>query len=217
MKTLTMTQLSIIANRISEKDGATLTDDKMQEYMDRARVKYARKSDVTGQGMNEGYCFADGAFYCENREDAIKEIRKDVKEFPMFFRDAEQLHLYTKKQLTEMSDEGLMETAYHNNYYYYTEWNDDRELDVDGWYTEDGTRIEIDANDEPYITDLVKDKVNPNDYEITEHGDADFNEWINSDNVIQKGEDKFIEQTTQWKKEFTRAELREFFEREYNN
>jgi hypothetical protein len=47
--------------------------------------------------------------------------------------------------------------------------------------------------------------------------DADFNEWINSDNVIQKGEDKFIEQTTQWKKEFTRAELREFFEREYNN
>jgi len=39
-------------------------------------TKYARKDSVTGKGMNEGFCFGDGDFYCESEEDAITQSKK---------------------------------------------------------------------------------------------------------------------------------------------
>jgi len=39
--------------------------------------------------------------------------------------------------------------------------------------------------------------------------------WIEDGNVVQTGEDSYIEQTTQWNKTFTKKELIAFFIREY--
>jgi len=40
-------------------------------------------------------------------------------------------------------------------------------------------------------------------------------DWIEDGNVVQTGEDSYIEQTTQWNKTFTKKELIAFFIREY--
>ena len=40
-------------------------------------------------------------------------------------------------------------------------------------------------------------------------------DWIDDGNVIKIGEDTYIEQTTQWVREFTKQELIDFFKREY--
>ena len=40
-------------------------------------------------------------------------------------------------------------------------------------------------------------------------------DWMNDGNVIKVGEDTYIEQTTQWKKKFTKEELTKFFIKEY--
>ena len=42
-------------------------------------------------------------------------------------------------------------------------------------------------------------------------------DWMNNGNVIKVGEDTYIEQTTQWKKKFTKEELTKFFIKEYLN
>lgn len=41
-----------------------------------------------------------------------------------------------------------------------------------------------------------------------------FLKWLKSDNVIKTDKNQFIEQTTQWRKTFTRKELWEFYLRE---
>jgi hypothetical protein len=42
-----------------------------------------------------------------------------------------------------------------------------------------------------------------------------FNEWIADDNAIKIGDDIWIEQTTQYSKQFTTDELKQFFKKEY--
>ena len=41
-------------------------------------IKYARKCDITNEGMNEGYCIQDGLMYIKYEEDMIKHLRKKV-------------------------------------------------------------------------------------------------------------------------------------------
>lgn len=60
--------------------------------------KWARKCDITGEPMNEGYVFGDGAKYIKHKEDAEKEA---LKFYPS------------------------MEAAYQDDYYYYTDWPED--------------------------------------------------------------------------------------------
>ena len=38
-------------------------------------MKYARKCDVTGEGMNAGWVWGDGAFYTKYEEDTLNECR----------------------------------------------------------------------------------------------------------------------------------------------
>lgn len=47
--------------------------------------------------------------------------------------------------------------------------------------------------------------------------ESDFVEWIEDGNAMLKKNGKWIEQTTQWRKEFTFDELKKFFKREYLN
>lgn len=50
-----------------------------------------------------------------------------------------------------------------------------------------------------------------------EEVNEEFETWLQSDNVVKVGEDKYKEQTTQWKKEFTRFQLKQFFIREFQD
>jgi len=58
--------------------------------------KFARIDSVTGEGINEGYCFNDGDFYCGSSLDALDKC--------------EELGYLT------------MEEAYDDGIYYWTEW-----------------------------------------------------------------------------------------------
>ena len=43
-------------------------------------MKYARKCDVSGKGMNEGYCINDGQMYIKEESDMIAHLRGLEKE-----------------------------------------------------------------------------------------------------------------------------------------
>ena len=88
------------------------------------RILYARQCDITGEGMNEGYCIQDGHMYIKYVEDMIKQLR----EFDV------ELSLRTPL------DEELLNIYYDDEYYYWTEW----ECEDDLQYEEvNGKLIEI--------------------------------------------------------------------------
>jgi|TARA_Y100000361_G_scaffold4671_1_gene4054 hypothetical protein len=41
--------------------------------------------------------------------------------------------------------------------------------------------------------------------------------WLKSNNVVKLDNNKYIEQTTQWKKEFTLKELKAYYKKEFIN
>jgi hypothetical protein len=117
-------------------------------------TKYARKCDVTGKGMNEGYCFGDGVFYCHSYEHAIYEVRQDSQvgsigwtneneEGKVILEPFELYHEFTEEELAAMSDDDIMSVAYGNAYYYHSEWGEDEADYEDEYYLEDGTLIEV--------------------------------------------------------------------------
>lgn len=77
---------------------------------------YARRCDATGRGMNEGYVVGDGEMYFSEKEHLISWIRN-------------------RGGMEGLSDEFILDEAYSNEEYYYTEWD---EPDNDVWYDEDG-------------------------------------------------------------------------------
>lgn len=91
--------------------------------------KFARVCDVTGKGMNEGWCWGDGSFYTATKEATIAELRKD---YP---------------QHKDMTDEELLSWAYEvEEVLYWTEWYDEDLEDQGYYYTADGEEIEIEEN-----------------------------------------------------------------------
>jgi len=77
-------------------------------------TKYARKCDITGEGMNEGYCIQDGMMYIKGHHDMLQHI-------------------------TDETDFETIEEAYDEEYYYYTEWKDEDEyeyIEINGVLTE---------------------------------------------------------------------------------
>jgi hypothetical protein len=96
------------------------------------RILYARKCDITGEGMNEGYCIQDGLMYIKYEKDMIKHIREVEKEG----------NLEYDKDVSEgrLTDDFLLNDYYEADYYYWTEW----ECEDDLQYEEvNGKLIEI--------------------------------------------------------------------------
>ena len=88
------------------------------------RILYARQCDITGEGMNEGYCIQDGLMYIKYVEDMIKHLRE----------------LDVELSLRTPLDEELLNVYYDDDYYYWTEW----ECESDLQYEEvNGKLIEI--------------------------------------------------------------------------
>lgn len=71
--------------------------------------KFARTCDVTGEGMNEGWCWGDGMFYSKYKQDTINELRKECLE------------------QEDLSDDELLEWACEEDILYWTEWYDEDE------------------------------------------------------------------------------------------
>lgn len=86
-----------------------------QDLIDRtSNQTFARKCDVTGEGMNEGYVFGDGTDYFKYEKDALAHA------ISLGYKDLQE--------------------SYDDDAHYYTEWEeeDDREYEL-----VNGTLIEI--------------------------------------------------------------------------
>jgi len=83
---------------------------------------YARQCDVTREGMNEGYVFCDGVFYCKYKIDAIAEIRKDMRKDEFLFGGDNGKPDPNPNGLT---DDEILELSHENNYHYWTNWDED--------------------------------------------------------------------------------------------
>ena len=69
---------------------------------------------------------------------------------------------------------------------------------------------------EEYYNDLIQEHHDLSHEEITDMVDVGMMiHWMNDGNVEKIGEDTYIEQTTQWKKEFTMVELEKFYMKEF--
>jgi len=80
--------------------------------MENSTEKFARKDSVTGKGINEGFCFGDGDFYCLNQTDAERHAEK------IGFKDLEE--------------------AYEEEAYYWTEWEVE---EGESWYDAEGNEF----------------------------------------------------------------------------
>ena len=99
--------------------------------------RYARKCDVTGKGMNEGWCWGDGSFYTSTLEVTIKELRSDINDGAYDFDE------FGKETLLKMSDDELMTYAYDNDVFYWTEWYSEELEEGDTYFDEEGNEHEI--------------------------------------------------------------------------
>ena len=86
--------------------------------------KFARRCDATGRGMNEGYVVGDGELYFSEVEHLISWLR-------------------SRGGMESLSDEFILNEAYNEDEYYYTEWEEVDE-DEDEWYDEDGNEYNND-------------------------------------------------------------------------
>ena len=83
--------------------------------------KYARKCDATGRGMNEGFVVKDGELYFSEEQHLINWLRG-------------------RGGMEGLSDKFILNEAYEQEEYYYTEWE---EIDDDVYYDEDGNEYEL--------------------------------------------------------------------------
>lgn len=70
-------------------------------------MEYARKCDVTNEGMNEGWCWGDGIFYTKYEDDTIKELRSQFE-----------------SSIGVQTDDELLEWAVGEDILYWTEWEE---------------------------------------------------------------------------------------------
>ena len=84
------------------------------------RILFARQCDITKEGMNEGYCIEDGLMYIKYEKDMIKHIREIEKEG----------NLEYDKDISEgrLTDDFLLNEYYDDEYYYWTEWECESDL-----------------------------------------------------------------------------------------
>lgn len=135
---------------------------------------WARKCDVTGQGMNEGYVWGDGQFYCINddsvallefrkdRKHIISYIPKDVTDIDFFDNwleedDEEYLSAIDRVKENKDTDEDLRSLSYLFDLHYWTEWeckDDIQYVEIDGVMYEEG--------EEEFNMAIEMDKVAPN-------------------------------------------------------
>ena len=96
---------------------------------------FAHKCNISGDGMNDGWCWYDGAFYTSTLEITLKECRKERED--ILYDIDEDVKLQDESEYTEFiealkraksnteTDDDLLLIAYQTGYLYYTEWYED--------------------------------------------------------------------------------------------
>ena len=77
----------------------------MDKTMSNTREQYARKCDITGEGMNDGYVVGDGFMHIKYEKDLIALLRS-----------------WNVDEDNELSDEYILAESYQLGEYYWTEW-----------------------------------------------------------------------------------------------
>jgi len=108
-------------------------------------TNWARRCDITGEGMNEGWCWGDGSFYTSTLDITLKECRKDrehilydVDEDAVIEDESEHdkfIEALERAKSNTETDDDLLYIAYQTGYLYYTEWyceDDIQFVEVDG-------------------------------------------------------------------------------------
>ena len=116
-------------------------------------MKYARRCDVTGHGMNSGYVWEDGVFYTKDLETTLAELRKDRSAVMQDLKYVTEYDIEDSSRWDEFeqarrrayggieTDDDLLTLAYLTGMLYYTEWD----CPEDCQYEEvDGKLIELD-------------------------------------------------------------------------
>ena len=93
--------------------------------------KFARRCDITGRGVNEGYVFGDGELFFAEREDLIRHLNK---------LDWEDANGNRSKDIDEDNVDELLEFFYNEDMYYYTEYD---EVDEDEYFDAEGNEYTL--------------------------------------------------------------------------
>ncbi len=104
-------------------------------------VVYARRCDKTGEGMNSGWLFGDGAMYIKYKEDVIAELRGP--NWKDFWTDM--------KPPSERTDDEVLDAAFEQDICYWTEWDPSEE---DEWYTAHGCLLDTKERVSLYTQEL---------------------------------------------------------------
>jgi hypothetical protein len=113
---------------------------------------FARKCDITNEGMNEGWVWGDGTFYTKHLKDTLNECRKDREHIiaDICSLSAESVNDYSKwgetadaidrVKANADTDEDLLFIGFQTDYLYFTEWDKDDHQ----YQKKNGLIIEID-------------------------------------------------------------------------
>ena len=77
-------------------------------------VYWARQCDVSGEGMDEGYCINDGDMYIKHEKDMLEWLRSKEWEFE------NEYGLIIN--ISKLDDYDLLEWAFNDEIFYWTEW-----------------------------------------------------------------------------------------------
>ena len=120
--------------------------------------RYARKCDITGKGMNEGWVWCDGAFYTADLKDTLNECVKDKSDilnrllesnFEAYNEphDEDEINEWIVicekvESKQDLTPEELLMIAYRTDYCFWTTWYDESFIE-DYYYTAKGKLIEL--------------------------------------------------------------------------
>lgn len=126
---------------------------KSKAYQEKKQeVLWARQCSITGEGMNEGWCWGDGEFYTKYEKDTLAECVKDklsIIEHYCLTPDEVILENISKEEFDNINSlmnkdaltpSNLLTMGYVSDYLYWTEW----EVKYDAQYKEiNGKLIEL--------------------------------------------------------------------------
>ena len=95
--------------------------------MKKETVYWARQCDVSGEGMDEGYCIDDGQMYIKYKKDMVEWLRSKEWEFE------NEYGLIIN--VVKLDDYDLLEWAFNDEIFYWTEWFEKEDVqykEIDG-------------------------------------------------------------------------------------
>jgi len=112
-------------------------EEEQEKYEPIEGQKFARKCDVTGEGMDEGFCIEDGQMYIKYKKDLIEHLRKLNWAGPFNWDGTGGIN---SKDIKD--DKELMEFFHNEDYYYWTSWIEEVDEDFEYIFT-NGQIVEI--------------------------------------------------------------------------